>query len=514
MLNLSIILEESSKKYPNNTSFIVNDDKITYKQLDDLSNKTANALIELGLQKGDKVALTCPNILYFPIIYYGILKAGGIVVPLNILLKPSEIAYHIKDSEAKFHFCFQGSEELPTGKYGYEAFKSCASCEHFIEILNELNTNKSQFTETSSFGELILHQNSDFDSYPTEADDVAVILYTSGTTGQAKGAQLTHFNMFYNAKTCTELFDMSINEKELIILPLFHSFGQTVMMNATIIKGSSAVLMPRFEPKAALDLMVKHQITVFAGVPTIYWALLNHPEIDDYAKKIQPFLKLAASGGAALPISLLEDFNTKFEVPFLEGYGLSETSPVACFHHLNKKKKAGSIGTPIWGVSMQIHNNLGKELPIDEVGEIVIKGHNVMKSYLNRPEETKEAIKNGWFYTGDLGKKDADGYFYIVDRSKDMIIRGGFNVYPREIEECIIKHEAVSLVAVIGIDDEKNGEEIKAFIQLKEGKTCSKKTIIDYCKEHLASYKYPRSIEFVASLPISATGKILKRMLK
>ena len=223
---------------------------------------------------------------------------------------------------------------------------------------------------------------------------------------------------------------------------------------------------------------------------------------------------MAVSGGAALPLQILEDFRTKFEAPILEGYGLSETSPVACFNHLHKDNKVGSIGTPVWGVTMQIHDKYGNELPIGEVGEVVIKGHNIMKNYLNRPEDSKIAIKNGWFYTGDLGRKDHENYYYIVDRSKDMIIKDGFNVYPREIEECLIKHEDVSLVAVIGIPDEKHGEEIKAFIQLRVASDCSKGKLSAYCRKNLANYKVPKKIEFVQSLPMSATGKILKRELK
>lgn len=514
MLNLSVILEESAQRFPNNIAFVLGDQQMTYQQLDELSNKTAHALINLGLQKGDKVTLSCPNLPFFPVIYYGILKAGGTVVPINVLLKSAEISYLLNDSEAKFHFCYQGSKDLPMGKLGYEAFENVNTCQHFIEILPELNNEPSQFKNAHSFGELISNQSDNFISYPTDADDVAVILYTSGTTGQSKGAQLTHFNMFYNARICNDLFEMTAKEKELVILPLFHSFGQTVLMNASIFVGSTAVLMPKFSPKEALKLMVEHQITIFAGVPTIYWALLNHPEIKTYANQIKAHLRLAVSGGAALPIQILENFKTQFEAPILEGYGLSETSPVACFNHLHKTNKAGSIGTPVWGITMQIHDNKGNELPVGEVGEVVIKGHNVMKNYLNRPEESKQALKNGWFYTGDLGKRDDENYFYIVDRSKDMIIKDGFNVYPREIEECIIKHDAVSLVAVIGIPDEKHGEEIKAVVQLKDGADCSQAQLASYCRKNLANYKLPRVIEFVENLPMSATGKILKRELK
>jgi long-chain acyl-CoA synthetase len=514
MLNLSIGLEESAQRYPNNIAFTLGQQQLSYQQLNKLANQTANSLVKLGLKKGDRVALTCPNILFFPVIYYGILKAGGTVAPLNTLLKQTEIAYHLRDLEARFYFCFHGSNDLPMSKFGYDAFLNTESCEHFIEISPQLIDGKKQHEKGYNFEDLVTAEDTNFESYPTEADDIAIILYTSGTTGQAKGAQLTHFNMFYNAKTCIELFEMTSNEKELVILPLFHSFGQTVLMNATILIASTAILLPKFSPKEALKLMVEHQITIFAGVPTIYWALLNHPEIDQYTNNIKPHLRLAVSGGAALPVQILKDFKTKFEAPILEGYGLSETSPIACFNHLHKPNKVGSIGTPVWGVSMQINDKTGKELPNGEVGEVVIKGHNIMQGYLNRPEENEIAIRNGWFYTGDLGKKDDDNYFYIVDRSKDMIIKDGFNVYPREIEECIIKHESVSLVAVIGVPNEKHGEEIKALVLLKEKTNSTPAQLGTYCRKNLANYKVPRIIEIVESLPISATGKILKRKLK
>ncbi len=514
MLNLSISLEMSAQEKPNNTAFVLNEETLSYQELNLLANKTAQALLKNGLKKGDRVALSCPNIFHFPVVYYGILKAGGVVVPLNISLKQTETAYHLQDAEIKFFFCFQGDRSMPMGEYGFDAFQQTPSCKQFIELLSDFSTKPSQFENTLSLGQFIANESGDFSSTITQADDVAIILYTSGTTGQAKGAQLTHFNMFFNAKVCSELFAMTSQERMLVILPLFHSFGQTVLMNTTILKGSTAILMPRFAPSSALELMIKEKITVFAGVPTIYWALLNHSEIGSYAKKIKNTLRLAVSGGAALPIQILENFKTQFEAPILEGYGLSETSPVACFNHLNKPNKAGSIGTPVWGVSIQIHNKEGKEVTAKEVGEVAIKGHNIMKGYLNRPKDNKEALRNGWFYTGDLGKKDDDGYIYIVDRSKDMIIRGGFNVYPREIEECLIKHKAVSLVAVIGIPDIRNGEEIKAFVQLKPDTDCTKQELLRYCKKHLAVYKYPRTIEIVDTLPISATGKILKRELR
>lgn len=510
MLNLSLILEDSALKYASKTAFILDNQHLTYEELNNKSNRIAGYLIENGLQNGDKVALTCPNLLYFPIIYYGILKAGGTVVPLNVLLKPDEVQYYLEDSEAKFHFCFEGSPELPMGQFGLDGFNKAENCKHFIALSSGAGILSKDLTNFQT-----ALDSKPLNSYQERSsEDIAVILYTSGTTGKAKGAQLTHSNILVNAMVVKDLFKMDSNEKLLISLPLFHSFGQTVLMNATILCGSTGVLQPKFTPKSTLDLLKDHEITIFAGVPTMYWAIIHHPEVKQYAESIKANIKLSASGGAALPLQVLKDFQKLFEAPILEGYGLSETSPVACFNHLNKPNKPGSIGTPVWGVQMDIHDKEGNTLNTDEVGEVVIRGHNIMKGYLNKPGSNAESLKNGWFYTGDLGKKDKDGYFYIVDRTKDMIIKSGFNIYPREIEECLITHPSVSLAAVIGIPDEIKGEEVKAFVVLKEGEEIKPKELLRYCSEKIADYKVPRLVEVVKSLPMSATGKILKRELK
>ena len=285
-------------------------------------------------------------------------------------------------------------------------------------------------------------------------------------------------------------------------------------MNTGLLAGMTSVLMARFEPEEALRLMAERSVTVFAGVPTMYWALLNTEaegvDLDGLAKN----LRLAVSGGAALPVQVLREFEERFEVPILEGYGLSETSPVASFNHLDRERKPGSVGTPIWGVEMRIVDAEDNELPVGESGEIVIRGHNVMKGYYRRPEANAEALRGGWFHTGDVGILDEDGYFYIVDRTKDMIIRGGFNVYPREIEEVLMTHPAISLAAVLGVPDPEHGEEIKAFIVPVPGREPTSSEIIAWSKEQLAAYKYPRIIEFRGSLPMTATGKILKKELR
>ncbi|MCZ7680241.1 MAG: long-chain fatty acid--CoA ligase [Sandaracinaceae bacterium] len=346
----------------------------------------------------------------------------------------------------------------------------------------------------------------------TMPDDTAVILYTSGTTGRPKGAELTQFNMFFNA-LYAQRFLMSLDHTTVALgtLPLFHSFGQTVIQNAVIAGGGTIVLLPRFEPKLALELMQKHKVNLFAGVPTMYFALLHYPEASQYSLSLQ----YCASGGAAMPVEVMKAFDEKYGVNILEGYGLSETSPVASFNVLDRPKKAGSIGIPIWGVEFKLVDADDKTVDkVGEPGEICIKGHNVMKGYYKKPEANEEAFKGGWFHTGDIAIRDAEGYYFIVDRKKDMIIRGGFNVYPREIEEVLYGHPAIAEAAVIGVPHESHGEEVKAVVAFKAGKSATQEEIIAYCKEKLAAYKYPRIIEVIDSLPKGPTGKILKRELK
>jgi long-chain acyl-CoA synthetase len=298
-------------------------------------------------------------------------------------------------------------------------------------------------------------------------------------------------------------------------LPLFHSFGQSVQMNAGLYNRATLVLLPRFTPDATFRLMERESVTIFAGVPTMYWALLNHPGADKYnLEKIASHLRLCISGGAAMPVEVMRAFEAKFNVTILEGYGLSETSPVATFNRLDRPTKPGSIGLPVWGVSVRLVDQHDNDVGINELGEIIIRGHNVMKGYYKRPEATAEAFRNGWFHTGDIGRRDEEGYIYIVDRVKDMIIRGGFNVYPREIEEVLMTHPAVSLAAVVGVPHERHGEEVKAFVILKEEVQLTEVELVAWSKQNMADYKYPRIIEFRTTLPMTATGKILKSELR
>jgi long-chain acyl-CoA synthetase len=338
-----------------------------------------------------------------------------------------------------------------------------------------------------------------------------VILYTSGTTGTPKGAELTHANLGRNAEVALQLFGLHARSVILGSLPLFHSFGQTCALNAAMLAGASVTLLPRFDAGRALEIIERDRVTVFMGVPTMYGALLNHPERDRYDVSS---LQLCVSGGASLPVELLHGFEQAFGCTILEGYGLSETSPIASFNHPDRDRKPGSIGTPIDGVEMKLVDPTGDEVPPGEVGEIVIRGHNVMKGYWRKPDATSEAISpDGWFRSGDLAVMDEDGYFFIVDRKKDMIIRGGYNVYPREIEEVLYSHPAVREAAVVGVPHAELGEEVAAAVALKPDIRATEEELREYVKEQVAAYKYPRLVWFVDELPKTATGKILKREL-
>ena len=492
MLNLAILLETSARAYPEREAVVMTGARLTYAQVNAAANRVAHMLSERGVGRGDRVAITCPNLPYFPVVYYGVLKTGATIVPLNILLTDREIAYHLEDSAAKAYFCFEGSDALPTGKAGRAAFDQVPGCAHF-------------FLMSGAFPDPGLP--SGFDTVQTLETDTAVILYTSGTTGRPKGAELSHSNMVQNALLAIRMFGGTADDVHLVTLPLFHSFGQTVQLNAGFSAGSTLVLLSRFEPAMAAAMMEKEGVTFFAGVPTMYWGLLSTDA--DLSR-----LRMAVSGGSAMPTEVLRKFEERFGVPVLEGYGLSETSPIATFNLLDRPRRPGSIGLPVWGVEIKLVGADGTECGTGEQGEICVRGHNVMKGYLGRPEATAEAIDaSGWFHTGDIGTRDADGYYYVVDRLKDMIIRGGFNVYPRELEEVLLTHPEVSLAAVVGVPHESHGEEVKAFVIRTPGATVTEAELVAWCKQNMAAYKYPRIVEFRDSFPMTASGKILKREL-
>jgi len=516
MLNLSMLLEDSARRYPDRDALIHDEQRFTYAQLNAVSNQVANLLVSRGIRPGDKVALSLPNVPWFPALYYGILKAGAVVVPLNILLKGREIAYHLADSQAKAHFCHESTPDLPIAEFAREGFADTPSCEHLFVISADQVAPGEGVT---ALPHALENQSSEFESAVREATDTAVILYTSGTTGQPKGAELSHSNMVMNAQTSNRLFDSRPSQQDthLTALPLFHTFGQTVNMNSAFSVAATLILLPRFDAKSALKIMNEQNVTVFAGVPTMYWGLLDAlaAGVDGVdVTRIAANLRKAISGGSALPVEIHKQFRQRFGVQILEGYGLSETSPLAVFSDAESDTRPGSIGTPVWGVQVQLVDAQWKPVTSpNEVGEIAIRGHNVMTGYYNRPAATVEVMREGWFRSGDLARRDEDGFYYIVDRAKDMIVRGGFNVYPREIEEVLMAHQAVSLAAVVGVPHESHGEEVKAFVILGKDADISEGQLIEWTKTQMAAYKYPRMVEFVTSLPMTATGKILKRSL-
>ncbi len=516
MFNLAIMLEDSARNVPDRTAVVLGDLRLSYGQVDAMANQVANLLVSRGIEPGDKVAVSCPNLPYFPVVYYGILKVGAVVVPLNVLFKGREVAYHLTDSDSKAYFCFEGTAELPMAQEGWAGFSQVDGCEHFFLITADPAVAASPIEGAETYGAALADRSSTFETRPTGNDDTAVILYTSGTTGQPKGAQLSHANIAFNVLACHRIFDCNPTRPDthLVALPLFHSFGQTVQMNAGFAAQATLVLLPRFDAQQALALMEREEVTIFAGVPTMYWGLLGALDDSVDVDRIAANLRAAIAGGSSLPVEIIKGVKDRFHVQILEGYGLSETSPVATFGPADRPPRPGSIGVALWGLDVRLIDADWKTITgADEIGEIAVRGHAVMKGYYNRPEETASVMRDGWLRTGDLARRDDDGFYYIVDRAKDMIIRGGFNVYPREVEEVLMTHDAVSLAAVVGQPDEELGEEIKAFVIRQPDTEVSEDELVSWCKDQMAAYKYPRAVEFRDSLPMTATGKILKREL-
>jgi long-chain acyl-CoA synthetase len=491
-MNLAENLCLSATATPDAPAVKLDDLVLTYAALDDATARVAALLVAHGIGAGDRVGVMLPNVPLFPVVYYGILRLGAAVVPMNVLLKGRETTHYLRDPGARAVFAWSPFlEHALTG--AAEAEAECIEVvpgefEHVLEEFEPLR-----------------------EVCACDASDTAVILYTSGTTGVPKGAELSHDNLARNCKAAVGLFGIGPETMTLGSLPLFHSFGQTCAMNATICAGGCLTLIPRFDPAKALEVIERDRVNVFEGVPTMYGAILNDPAADTADVSS---LQVCASGGASLPLELMRAFEERFSTMILEGYGLSETSPVASFNHPDRERKAGSIGTPIAGVEMRVVGDDGTELAVGEVGEIVIRGHNVMKGYWNNPAATAEAIDaDGWFRSGDMARVDEDGYFYIVDRKKDLIIRGGYNVYPREIEEVLYEHPAVREAAVVAVPDDVLGEEVGAAVALKQGAKATPRELAAFVKQQVAAYKYPRCVWLVDELPKGPTGKILKRSI-
>jgi len=489
-MNLARLLTDTAASRPDRVALRLDTQTISYRELAEASERVAGLLAAYDVAPGDRVAIMLPNVPEFASIYYGVLRAGAVVVPMNPLLKAREVAFYLSDSGARMVFTWPAAaEEVGTGlEHATGTDMLVVEPERFTELLSEQGRN-----------DVVVDR---------DPDDTAVILYTSGTTGRPKGAELTHGNLARNVEV-TQSDLLHLTEEDVVFggLPLFHSFGQTVTLNASMARGATLLLLPRFDPGSAADLMTAHEATVFAGVPTMYAALLGLTDARDLAH-----LRVGISGGAALPVEVLYRFEERFGTEILEGYGLSETSPVASFNRPGHDRKPGSIGYPVTGVEMSVLDKAGVPVASGEVGEIAIRGHNVMKGYWRRPDATAEVLDGeGWFRTGDVGRVDEDGFYFVVDRKKDLIIRGGFNIYPREIEEVLYEHPDVVEAAVVGIPHDAYGEEVGAAVALRPGATVTEGELRAFVKGQVAAYKYPRVVWFVDDLPKGPTGKILKR---
>ncbi|WP_030661858.1 long-chain-fatty-acid--CoA ligase [Streptomyces cellulosae] len=488
MANLAEFLVDTAARQPGHPALRLGTAVTSYEELDEMSARAAALLRTEGVRPGDRVALMLPNVPEFVVLYYGALRTGAVVVPMNPLLKTRETEFHLTDSGAVL--LFEWHEAPGEGLQGAAA----AGVRHVA-------------VAPDAFARLLARHEPLSEVAGTADDDVAVLLYTSGTTGRPKGAALTHAGLRHNTEV-NVVHVQQITSDDVVVgcLPLFHIFGQICTLSAAVHGGASLTLIPRFDAQAVLTAIARDRATVFEGVPTMYAALLQQPTEADVST-----LRMCISGGASLPVEVLHAFERRFGCMVLEGFGMSETSPVVTFNHPDRPRKAGSIGTPIKDVKVRLLDDEGREVALGEVGELAVRGPNVMQGYWNRPEETAAAIPDGWLRSGDLARQDEDGYLYIVDRKKDMIIRGGYNVYPREIEEVLHTHPAVALAAVVGVAHQDLGEEVAAAVVLRPGVPATPAELQQYVKDRVAAYKYPRAVWIVEGLPIGPSGKILKR---
>jgi long-chain acyl-CoA synthetase len=496
-LNLNENLKNSAARFPNRTAYTFLYENMTYAELDKVVDSVASGLSAGGIRKGDKVALMLGNCPEFVIAYYGILRAGAVVVPINPAYTSREISYILLNSQAKAVIAHSSLEAT------ISPLKE--KLEH-LKIVIYTDSIESEWT-----WEFLIQETEDiFESPSIEDDDLAVILYTSGTTGKPKGAMLSHRNMASNASSMSQLAEFTEADRIIAVLPMFHVFCMSTCINIPIACGSSIVIVPKFSPTEVINTIRREKATLLAGVPTMFSFLLQvtGATAEDFSS-----VRACFSGGASIPVELLQRFEEKYKVHILEGYGLSETAPVTAFNPLRGTRKPGSVGIDIPDVKNKVVDTNGMEVPRGEIGELIVKGPNVMMGYLGMPEATFSALKEGWFYTGDLARMDEEGYIYIVDRKKDMICVGGYNVYPREVEEVLYQHPAIVETAVIGIPDKEYGETVKAFVVTNdEGITVD--DILYFCQDKLAKYKLPKQVEFIRELPKNSTGKILRRALR
>lgn len=511
-MNLSSQLHKTAKRLTDKPAYYFMGQSCSYAELDGAVTKFASGLEKLGVKKGDHVALLLGNSPHYVISLYGALRLGAVVIPINPIYTPDEIAYILINGDVKIVIALDSL--LPLFEEAHHLLpqvKKFIVCETPKEESSSIDMNRlTANPKLQSFTQVLESGEFSFQSSELDEDDVAVILYTSGTTGKPKGAMLTHKNLYSNAIDISNYLEMYENDRVITTLPMFHVFSLTVVVNAPLMNGATLIIVPKFSPAEIFRIAKAYQATVFAGVPTMYNFLYQYPN-----GKKQDFesLRLCISGGSSMPVALLKSFEEKFDVTISEGYGLSEASPVTCFNPLDRPRKPGSIGRSIMNVENKVVDELGEEVPVGEVGELIVRGPNVMKGYYKMPEETAATIRDGWLYTGDLARRDEEGYFYIVDRKNDMVIVGGYNVYPREVEEVLYNHQEVVEVAVLGVPDPNLGEAVRAFVVVKNP-CLTEEELLEYCRQHLAKYKVPSSIDFLDELPKNTTGKILRRSLR
>lgn len=494
-MNIADNVERSRKFFPHKNALIFEGKSFTYQELEELTNRLTNALCGLGIERGQRVALFLPNIPEFVISYLAILKIGAIAVSLNVMLKKNEVQFILNDCSAKVLITTESlSENVPTSE---------------LPELNHILIAEGKSDIGNNLHHLIASASPDARAVEMDRNEPAAIIYTSGTTGFPKGATLSHGNVISNVYAANHCYKTQPEDRLLRFLPLFHCFGQNAILNAGLNACATIIVQRRFEPEQVLKTIVNDGVTLFFGVPTVFIKLLNMNTFDYDLASVRYYFTAAAT----MPLEVIHKWHSKYGLVIHEGYGLTETSPFSSYNH-DLKYKLGSIGTPIPNVEMKIVNLDGEPVQPTKVGEIVVRGPNVMLGYWNRPDETAQVIKNGWFHTGDIGRIDEDGYFYIVDRLKDMINLSGFKVYPAEVENVIYQHPAVAECAVYGVTDSVKGEQVFANILLKDGFAATEEEIITFCAQNMATYKVPRTIKFINSLPKNATGKVLKRLLK
>ncbi|MDR3233248.1 MAG: long-chain fatty acid--CoA ligase [Planctomycetaceae bacterium] len=518
-LNLASALQQSAALYPADTAVICGDRSFTFTELERWTGKIAEFFLVQGVKRGDHILLLAPNVPEFTAVYFAALRIGAVAVPINVQLLPQEIADILEHSDAKHIAVWHGLAEK-----GLEAFEKVDSCRNIFfigakreelpeSVLGHHLTGPLHRPVKFVLDEFLDDLTGSVDYAQTSPDDTAVILYTSGTTGKSKGVELTHFNLFSNALYAQDrkIF-IKHGDTAIAVLPLFHTFGQTAMQNAPLLAGATVVMVPHFEIRKALDEMDKHSVTHIAAVPTMYNLMLQTLRRRNYDLSS---LRTAISGGASLPVELYNELEKILKFKIVEGYGLSETSPFVCMTPAQENviHKQGSTGTALYGTEVRIIREDSSFADAGEVGELVVRGHNVMKGYYKDAAATESAFVNGWFRTGDIAKYDSDGYFFILDRAKDVIIRAGMNIYPREIEEVLLHHPAVQEAAVVGIPDETLSESVTAFVVRVPEAEVTAVQLQKYCREHLALYKCPKTVIFRESLPKNATGKIQKREL-